>query len=66
MKTYVENLIDCLNEKVHGCKYLYHFLFIEKSSCAVKKISLTTKYCSVFPTHFLHTVILSILLMLDS
>lgn len=31
MKIYVENLIDCLNEKVHGYKYLYHFLFIQKS-----------------------------------
>lgn len=30
MKIYVENLIDCLNEKVHGCKYSYHFLFMEK------------------------------------
>ena len=30
MKIYVENLIDCLNEKVHGCKDLYYLLFIEK------------------------------------
>lgn len=54
MKIYVENLIDCLNEKVHGYKYLYHFLFMEKFSYIIYEKPKSHNYfsSSVFPTHF--------------